>query len=120
VRPVSRDQRDELPRGGRVDGVAQFGDDRPAGTRPSSALAVVEKPAGAKVAIHGRSQLRQIARAATDDQPHLPLNVIVTIDRATTTSLSSSTVTPAISASIGTSDRTRPDLPGIVAAASAC
>ncbi|MGH2947205.1 MAG: hypothetical protein ACRDPC_13275 [Solirubrobacteraceae bacterium] len=74
-------QLDQRPRRGLVDGLLQFGDDRPSGAGPSRALAVAEESARAKTPIHLRAQLRQTARAATDDQPHLPLDITVTIDR---------------------------------------
>jgi hypothetical protein len=45
------------------------------------ALAIVEEPACAQAPIHLRPQLRQTACDASRDQPHLPLDVSVTVDR---------------------------------------
>ena len=74
-------QLDQRPRRALGDDLLQLGDDRPSGVGPSCALAVAEEPARAKTPIHLRAHLGQIARAATGDQPHLPLDIAVTIDR---------------------------------------
>ena len=74
-------QLDQRPGRGSIDRLCEFGDYRPSGAGPSCTFPVAEEPAGAKAAIHLRAQLRQIAGGPTSDQPHLPLDVIVTIDR---------------------------------------
>jgi hypothetical protein len=75
-------QPDQLSRRRLVDGLLQLGDNRPPGARPSCALAIVEEPARAQTPIHLRAQLRQVARAASGDQPHLPLDISVAVDRS--------------------------------------
>jgi len=74
-------QLDQRPGRGSIDRLCEFGDDRPSGAGPSCAFPGAEEPAAAKTAIHLHAQLRQIAGGPSSDQPHLPLDVIVTIDR---------------------------------------
>ena len=74
-------QFDQRPRRRLVNGGPQLGGDRLRGVRPLCALAVTEEPTRTQAAIHLGAQLRQIARGASGDQTHLPLNVTVTIHR---------------------------------------
>jgi hypothetical protein len=74
-------QLDQRRRRRRLDGLLQLGDDRPRRDGPSRALAVVEEPARAQTPIHLGTQRGRIVRAATGDQPHLPLHINVTIGR---------------------------------------
>lgn len=86
--PISRNVPDrplqqphQRPRRRRLDRPLELGDNRLRGARPSCALAIVEEPARAQSPIHLRAQLRQTVRAASRDQPHLALDVRVTVDR---------------------------------------
>jgi hypothetical protein len=76
----SLQQLDELLRRRSVDRVVQFGDDWLRAASPSCALAIVEKPTRAQGPIHLRPQLREIPCTASRDQPHLPLDITVTVD----------------------------------------
>lgn len=75
------EQNDKIPRRARHRHHAQLLDDRPRRARPLRALAVTQEPARPQPPIDLHPQLRQIALHARSSQPHMPLNIIVTVRR---------------------------------------
>ena len=71
----------QLPRRRVLDRCLELGQDRPSRPRPRPALPVAEKPARAKAAIHLCAQLCQVACRPGGDQPHVTLDIAVTVDR---------------------------------------